>query len=701
MKFSSFVCKFVVMKLILIFTIFVFVLFDSLSQTDSFCKTDEMHYELFQNNKELQAGIINAHNKLEADTKQFTENHQSSRTNDPYIIPVVFHVIHNYGEENISDEQIYDAIEQVNIQLRKQNEDTVDIVGAFEPIAADTEIEIRLAKKDPNGNCTSGITRNVSTLTYIGDHEVKSIVQWPPENYLNIYVCSEAAGLAGHAMLPAAADTVPEWDGIVMQHSYVGTIGTSDYFRRTVLTHEIGHYLNLQHIWGGNNVPGYYYLPVANSNNCNHDDGVADTPNTIGWQTCNLSGSSCSSLDNVQNYMDYSYCARMFTEGQKQRMQACLNSSVANRDNLWSASNLSETGVDGNFTELCDINFNANSRVACVNEPVTFYDLSFHGLDYREWELIGSNQVISNDSLITVHYTEEGSYDVYLKVVKGNDTLELLKEDYIVIVESPGVQQGINENFEWEPSFDARFFIEESQTNYNWEIVNTGFKSDHSLFFNNYENPYFSSHSFVSKPIDVSSLSSFKIEFDVAYAMKSAQTKDELNIEVSIDCGETWVSRRKFDGFFLRSVTDYIEGEFIPQDSTEWVKREVNNIGGGDLTSNLMVRFRFTSEGGNNIFIDNILMGDPDVLNTENEASNIDLKLFPNPTKDEVNILIEGNNEIILKDIKLYDNTGRQLDFKFLDKNQTKIDLSSFSSGIYLIELITDQANIQRKVIKN
>jgi hypothetical protein len=206
------------------------------------CATDEMHQKLFEEHPQYNPGIVRAYERLQADTELFKQQ-ASNREDQVYIIPVVFHVIHNYGPENISDAQVHDAIRQANIQLRKLNPDTTDIVTEFKSRAADCFIELRLAQLDPDGNCTSGITRTVSSLTSIGDHQVKSLIQWPPDRYLNVYVCAQAAGLAGHALLPAAADTIPQWDGIVMQGSYIGTIGTSDYFRRTVLTHEIGHYL--------------------------------------------------------------------------------------------------------------------------------------------------------------------------------------------------------------------------------------------------------------------------------------------------------------------------------------------------------------------------------------------------------------------------------------------------------------------------
>jgi hypothetical protein len=388
------------------------------AQNKPFCSTDEMQVQLFENQPELKKGFHRANAQLQKDLELFRKKGSSSsieKSDALYIIPVVFHVIHTYGPENISDDQILDGLRQLNIQLRKQNADTNQILEAFKSRAADTQIEFRLAQKDPDGNCTSGITRTFSPLTHIADHSVKSLIHWPPNKYLNVYICAEAAGLAGHALLPAAADTIPQWDGIVMQHAYVGTFGTSEFFRRTVLTHEVGHYLNLQHIWGGNNVPNYYYLPVAQAANCGFDDEVEDTPLTIGWQSCNLSGNSCGSLDNVQNYMDYAYCALMFTEGQKERMHACLNSSVAGRNNLWSPQNLIATGVVDNES-LCSADFVVSKKLICEGETVTLTDLSRHLVGNRTWEGEGITFSSNSDSVVVASFSAPGIYNVRINV---------------------------------------------------------------------------------------------------------------------------------------------------------------------------------------------------------------------------------------------------------------------------------------------
>ena len=95
------------------------------------------------------------------------------------VIPIVFHIIHFNGVENIEDSQIHDAVEVLNRDFRALNDDLDDVISAFEEIVSDVEIEFRLARKDPNGNCHSGITRTVSTMTFEGEDEVKELISWP------------------------------------------------------------------------------------------------------------------------------------------------------------------------------------------------------------------------------------------------------------------------------------------------------------------------------------------------------------------------------------------------------------------------------------------------------------------------------------------------------------------------------------------
>ncbi|WP_430405023.1 M43 family zinc metalloprotease [Fluviicola sp.] len=675
------------MNRILLFVI-AFAVSNSFAQQMLHCGSDEMESKLFQEHPEYKQAFLRSRKKLETFTKQFRES--STKSGATYIIPVVFHIIHNNGAENINDSQIFDAIEQVNLQYRKLNPDTNQIVSAFQSIAADAGIEIRLAQIDPNGNCTSGITRTVSPLTYTGDHQVKSLIHWPPEKYLNIYVCFDAAGLAGHALMPAVADTIPEWDGIVIRHDYVGTIGTSDYFRRTVLSHEIGHYLNLYHIWGGNNVPDFYYLPVGNAGNCAFDDEVTDTPNTIGWSSCNLNANSCSSLDNVQNYMDYAYCALMFTEGQKVRMHAALNASVAQRNNLWTPANLAATGTDDLVSQLCEVKFETSKQIVCQGDSILFKDVSSHGITSRIWNFESGivNGSSSDDTAIVV-YNQVGKFDVTLKVSNGLDTLELVLSDYITVIPNLGSTSGIVEGFEDNlAGFSNRWHVRDVGQPFNWEIANTGFQSNQSIKITNFDAGSNQVYEFFSDPLDLSGFTSLAVAIDWAYAQQLASNTDLFRIFISNDCGENWLVKKTYSGTStLKSVSQFMTTPFTPASLNEWASDTVIINGASNFTDHTQVKFRFESKGGNNFYLDNIRIGKLNELGLHEVGSGNMLEIYPNPSAKDGFATLKWEENLNPVEIQLVDAQGRIMfeDQKVNGMDSYPVPLINLNSGYYFV----------------
>ncbi len=122
----------------------IFLNFQLLAQEKSFCITDEMQHAILRSNPGLRIGFDRANEQLKKDLEHFRKQAKNQQKSDAlYIIPVVFHVIHTYGPENISDAQILDGLAQLNLQLRKQNADTNQIVNVFKSRAADTQIEFR------------------------------------------------------------------------------------------------------------------------------------------------------------------------------------------------------------------------------------------------------------------------------------------------------------------------------------------------------------------------------------------------------------------------------------------------------------------------------------------------------------------------------------------------------------------------------
>lgn len=254
---------------------------------------------------------------------QNSSNNSSSGTcTGPHQIPIVFHVLHNNGPENITDEQIFDAVEELNSQFAGEE-------GGF-----NTQISFYIAQVDPEGFCTNGINRiqtntpGVSSLEFNNDVAMKNLSRWPASNYLNVWVVGYigSGGVGGYSYLPPAPSTV---DGVVILHSELGAAGSA-------LTHEIGHYFNLYHVWGRDWLdPGQTSCQI----NCNHldientGDMVPDTDPCGGPFInfpCTQRPSDCEQCPNfpqgqyfypIENYMSYDLaCHNRFTEGQAQRM---------------------------------------------------------------------------------------------------------------------------------------------------------------------------------------------------------------------------------------------------------------------------------------------------------------------------------------------------------------------------------------------
>mgnify|MGYP000067064432 CR=1 FL=1 len=259
--------------------------------------------------------------------EDFTERFASeSGARNVITIPVVVHVVYNTSSENISDAQVLTQIDVLNDDFRRLNSDADNTWSQ----AADTEIEFCMATIDPDGNATNGITRTAtSKRSFRTNDDIKKSNKggkdpWPAGDYLNIWVGDISNGILGYAQFPGGN---PATDGVVVDYLYFGTIGTATapFDLGRTGTHEVGHWLNLRHIWG--------------DGGCSVDDFVGDTPLSDGPNYgCAEGHVSCGTTDMVQNYMDYSddACMNLFTEGQKSRMLALFASGGA-RESLLSS----------------------------------------------------------------------------------------------------------------------------------------------------------------------------------------------------------------------------------------------------------------------------------------------------------------------------------------------------------------------------
>lgn len=258
--------------------------------------------------------------RLENFTKSYDPILEKALDGDILTISVIVHVVYNNATENISDAQVQSQIRVLNEDFRRLNADRSNTPGAFQGVAADSEIEFCLTaiNRVPT-NRTSFSTNDAVKSSSTGGADAIN-----PRQALNLWVCDISGSVLGYAQFPGGAAAT---DGVVIDYQYMGTTGTArapfDLGRTT--THEVGHWLNLRHIWG--------------DGNCNADDFVNDTPRAGGPNytggSCTYPGpNSCNTgsgdlPDMFQNYMDYSDdgCMNLFTTGQKDRMWAAVAAS--------------------------------------------------------------------------------------------------------------------------------------------------------------------------------------------------------------------------------------------------------------------------------------------------------------------------------------------------------------------------------------
>jgi len=627
--------------------------------------------------------------ELEEFTESFVADYVPGARN-PYVITVVFHVIHNNGPENIGDEQLYDAIRVLNNDFNKLNTDWPNVRPEFLDIVADVGIEFRLARKDPQGNCTNGITRTVSTLTYQGDQQMKNLIQWPRNRYLNVWVAASANGAAGYTYRPGSVNNSPALDGIVQLHNYTGSIGTASPYTSRTLTHEVGHWINLAHTWGNSNNPG---LPE----NCNGDDSVADTPNTIGRTSCNLNGESCGSLDNVENYMDYSYCSKMFTNGQAARMIAALNSTTAQRNQLWQPSTLALTGVEGPGV-LCQANFTSTAQSVCSGSVISFTDVSFHNVVSRSWSFPGGSPASSTAEAPTVIYSTPGVYPVTLEVSDGTSTLTSVQTSYITVLADPGSAVPFEEGFEDYTNLDEAPWTVLNPDGDNTFVITTAsaFTGDKSVHLLNNSGMAGKKDELVSTTYDMSAVPSIQISYRYAYARRTSANDDRLRFYVSSNCGETWSLRQQLRGSTNLNTGGTVSGTFVPTQD-QWAYAEVNNVSTAFHTSDFRFKFEFESDGGNAVYIDNININGSAVGVEEFGGSVQDMRVIPNPAKELAQLVFSMPNAGPVT-IELMDVLGRSVGIVYegamvSGEQRLELPVSDLRSGMYFVRLLQGTEN--------
>lgn len=689
------------------------------------CNTYEAMEEVFKNNPDAKSRYNLVQSQLELEYQQAISNISAQKTAATiYTVPVVFHIM---GPQVISDQTFIDIISYINNDYAKTGSDVGTISSAFSSLYVDAEIRFALAQKDPTGKCTNGIIRhnsdnmtwNQSSPSY--NYSGNGTNRWPTNKYLNVYIVDCISGpsnpcpptgsyIGGYTYLPGTWGTNASQDAIVMLKNQLAQSNPHD--SRT-LSHEIGHWLNLSHVWGGTNQPGV---------SCGNDN-VSDTPLTEGhFSTCpaSIGGNTCdpSTNDNIENIMDYSSCPKMFTQGQVTRMRSAITSATSGRNNLWTATNYSATGLAGGYTCTPVADFKANKLNNCTGNPITFTSMSYVGSSGTyTWTFQGGTPATSNATSQAVTYATPGTYSVSLTVSNSTGSNVMNKTSYITVTNgSGGVSAPNTHDIESSGVPTDISVINNNAGSVAWtQNASAGANSTaKSMFLNNASTSGTAGHiDWFETPIyNLSGTTGISLSYYYAYAKKVAAQADSFKVQYSLDCGGSWTNILGVPsvGTMATNTGGTTSTAFTPS-SVQWKQATIPSSLLSALNNKPSVKFRFyfrndmSLTSSNNIYIDQInLLGTVAGVGITELENTIGLSIYPNPTNSSATIDFNVNTTDKVK-ISVIDLLGKVLEEnQNIDATSNKVTYTinkneQLAKGIYIVNIEVNGQRLSKKLI--
>jgi PKD repeat protein len=650
-------------------------------------------------------------------------------------IAIVFHVLHENGPENIPNQVIYDAVDQLNRDYQLLDPDTTDIDPYFKARSGATNIVFKLATKDPTGACTNGIIRHQTPLT-VWDRTVTTNYgqnnyiytgttagKWDPRKYLNIYLVKDISTggsgggiVVGYTYTPGTFLAGNKADAIVYNYGFLGAANKEV----RSLAHEIGHWLGLPHT----------FHDPANPNSagttCGDDDiqslvyqiaAVDDTPGTMGaFSTCPSFGSpnTCDAEpSNTQNIMDYSSCPSMFTIGQATLMREVLTQNYSARSTLVTPATKNATGIRNPIVCAPIADFTADKKSACIGANITFSDSTTNSIITSwEWDFPGGTPSTSTLEHPIVTYATPGIYAVTYTATNSAGSNTISKTNYITISSTTATNQtALSESFESISVPNADWRIDNGGS-VDWVQNNSvGFTGTKSMSLNNFTNTAGAIETFYTPSYNLSAINTanptITFTFKVAHQRKSTTASEKLQVFSSTNCGQTWSQRYSKLGASLATVAAANTSSFVPT-SGQW-RTETVSISAVLSQPNILFKFVFTADANgsmNNIYIDDINIGNPSVGIKEgsDESSTLFYSVFPNPNNGIMNVDFNLETPTTIK-LELVDLLGKTLDLavsKELGAGEHHFEFGKnvkLASGIYFSKLTVNGKIYTQKVI--
>ena len=803
-----------------ILSIFLTVPFQSFAQNkvcgsykgyieDDMHQNPEFYQSISEKNQSLKQEFERIQNNLDISSLRSTSDNKK-------IIPVVVHIIHDDGPENVSDEVVQDAIDALNRNINGQSNlfesRTPDVFAALRGVP---NVEFRLARIDPNGESTNGIVRVKSPLTNEPSprNAVKSVSYWNSYQYFNIWVIkkflpeSNGNTLLGFAQFPFSGSMAT--DGVVLIYSEFNDPSSS------TLTHEAGHWLGLCHPWdcgagtcGDDNI---FDTPPARE--ANYGVSFNNFPYHVGLQNQGCIADSMNWAGEMfMNYMDYTpdQFTTMFSKGQVEVINETLEGDgtvPGFRQYMWSEVNIDETGTSDGFlpptcTKQLNIFENNDAYQVCIGEETWFRSNSRifgNSISSVEWDF-GDGTITSgsyNGQLghYELHtYANEGTYDVKFKItydevikVRASDpslipatdpsliqaittdkivqgtqdelnnmsasnisshyidslgkywgledttfyrgkvqetiyeydytntcVTEIVKAGFITV--SPSVSSNSSpEEYSFETGIGNDWTVADNSAEESiWTNVNgsySGFEwSNGSLVVNNFERVKVGViggyTEIVSKSFNLSNFSTPAIKFSWAGAALNTFPTNEITVHYSTNCGENWLSLGTLDPV-TTSRAGYIATNFVPNEN-DWLDTVLTK----NALKNNNIKFKIAYSAGttahNNIYIDNIKIGEASSLFNENNNSiSQKISVFPNPLDESSSILLEnfGGQETSIDIInilgeKVYNIFEGVIQSDYLEINNLRARIKK--DGIYFVRATSSSnKSFTKKIILN
>ncbi|GGM88160.1 hypothetical protein GCM10010967_20950 [Dyadobacter beijingensis] len=641
------------------------------------------------------------------------------RTTGLVTIPVVFHVVLS-RQSMVTDAQIMAQLDTINKDYAGTNAGAAKIPSHFQSLFGQSGIQFCLAQRTPNDAPSTGIVRYTTTrnafdytTNQVKHAESGGADAWDTDKYLNIWICDLSGSTLGYATFPD--DGVKDEQGVAVDYASLPGGTATGFNQGKTLTHEIGHYFNLYHIWGDDNGA------------CTGTDQVDDTPNqsnsTTSCQTGIVTDRCTTTSPGImyQNYMDYTpdACLFMFTKLQVARMEAAFNTY---RSLLAMSNGCTPVDVKKKDASLKAIRQPAQRicantltpQITLVNrgsETLTSLTIQV-GIDngtVQRFNWTGSLATYAEATVtLPVMSTTEGNHVLSITTSNPNGAADedtsndALSLDFIYY---EPVAAPVREGFEGLFPPQGWDIVNEDGGS-TWEKTTTAAKTGSaSVKIGNFGNQVVGQRDYLRSPtVTIASADSAFVTFQVAaatYTNSSTQGNvwDTLQVLISTDCGQTYTSVYKKWGSSLITRSAATRTAFTPG-VNEWRREEINIgrfIGQGEI----LVAFLNTNGNENDIYLDDINIRTVTINPNLKEAGFL---VTPNPTNGQIAVQFYPHPEK-LKSVSIYNVSGQKvLETVITGEVATNVynfDLTTFPPGLYVVRAEFEDRVLTKKIVRN